>query len=436
MFSYVKTSAEAKTIQKRLMFAAPQKITIKDFYSVVIGLLPVIMMYKVPIWGKGLSTVLLGLFIPYVALKFCQTRKKGCWQMIIPALVCFGYYILKSRGNATNMFLLSVSLIHIICATKDTINFELTKKTVIAVALISAFCVFVQTVLHYILGIDIRFAIRSLIIDEMLSQYYDNAIETLYRPSGLFAEPSHMAQYSSMALAFVLFGKKEDIKTGVDYRIPLCLMLGVLLTTSGMGMAIFFILFFIYIILHSLSVGGARSVPTMIMWLLIAAVAVAVLFRIPLFKSSLARITGGGEYDAIWGRTLFYESTVGTMHGSELIWGKGAAAAKDLEEKYMTGFMQTVYYYGYVGYALLVFLFVAAFIKGRKKLFVQCVCGVYVGLLFVANLCGFISLCFWICTIFAAIYEETDNDIIIRQNIEPTGMQIDEKRTDKLRYVR
>ena len=57
-------------------------ITLKDVYSVIIALLPVIMIYNVPIVNKGLSTILLGVLLPYALYCIIKPPLAKFWILI------------------------------------------------------------------------------------------------------------------------------------------------------------------------------------------------------------------------------------------------------------------------------------------------------------------------------------------------------------------
>lgn len=372
-------------------------VTLRDLYSLVIGLLPVIMVFRVPFWGKGLSTVLLGLFVPYVLVEFFQSRHGKSWGLILPAAICFGYFIFRGRDNIESMFTMLVSFVHIVCASRNTISLKTVRKTIETVAVVSSAIVIFQSAVFYIWKKETFIINWRFVIDNM--QYYflkENG--ALYRPSGLFMEPSHMGQYASVALASLLCDDKKGNrkKTAV-------VVLGTVLTTSGIGIVLCVGVVLWRIVFRAFSMNIKRGTATLVLGAL-GIVAVSVVgIRLPVIGTAVQRIVGKVDgYNAIWGRTLFYKSIVGRLKGNELLWGKGNL---DLPDVYMTGHMQIVRCYGYIGLALLVATVLMSAIISGKNRFAWCISFIYIGLLFVANNVGFIGICFWIGMIYAAAAE-------------------------------
>lgn len=119
--------------------------------------------------------------------------------------------------------------------------------------------------------------------------------------------------------------------------------------------------------------------------------------RFGFFSNAIQRIFGEVDgYNAIWGRTLFWNSTIGQMSGDNLIWRYGSSM---LPSNYMTGLMEVIYFYGYVGLVLLGFALLCAGIQNRKNRMSVGLCFAYEGLIVIANLFRFISLTLWLSVI-------------------------------------
>ncbi len=145
--------------------------------------------------------------------------------------------------------------------------------------------------------------------------------------------------------------------------------------------------------------GGARGVSQrsqrILVVALFAVVAVVVLMQIGLFPQITARFAGSygysdSQYNALWGRTMYWDVYIAPMSGTDLLFGFGSSKMPDV---YFTGLMETVYCYGIVGLVLLYALYVGTMLytKGAGK----CLCAILIGMSFVANLTGLIFMSFF-----------------------------------------
>ena len=292
-----------------------------------------------------------------------------------------------------NQFLLVIVLIHIYGAIQGSLKIHVMRKTVETVAVIGTACVILQTAVYYLLSLRFTFLIPGLILEENQEIIYEflGAQDGMFRPSAFFLEPSHYTQYCCIALLSTLFPEGEQ---KANIKKALWILLGCLLTTSGMGIALCVGIFGWYVLFTRRKKG--TKLISLIGWSLALVAAFLVLMQFDFFANSLQRIFGEVDgYNAIWGRTLFWDQYIGSMNGSELWIGKGVV---EMPEDYMTGLMELIYCYGYVGVAFLLAVFVYLFAKGHNNM-TRCLCVMYCSLMFIANIFSFLSMTFWICLI-------------------------------------
>ncbi len=359
--------------------------------AVVMALLPIVMMYKVPVLDIGIST--LAIVVLALVLLVVMTGRIGsisAWLFIL-AVLYFGYVVIKSDGITivTSLAVLCIYL-GLIAGVADSSAF---RRTVELVSTLAAIGVVGQVLVHSVAGIHIPMINYSFCIDSM-AQYKDAILtgysqaEPLYRPSAFFLEPSHMATYCTVGLLSTLLGKRPNFKIGVVISI------GLLLSTSGIGMVLCAVSWVCYAVL-----GGARGVSQrsqrILVVALFAVVAVVVLMQIGLFSQITARFAGSygysdSQYNALWGRTMYWDVYIAPMSGTDLLFGFGSSKMPDV---YFTGLMETVYCYGIVGLVLLYALYVGTMLytKGAGK----CLCAILIGMSFVANLTGLIFMSFF-----------------------------------------
>lgn len=372
-----------------------QLFDFKALYSVVIGVLPVIMSFKIPIVNIGFSTALLCLFVVF-AVSRIKIGYNVTLKLVISAVIV--YLIIRSLEAPFNIVLLLITYIHLIGFSNGTVDSKVTRRTIEIVSYVSAYIVIVQTLLYYFLGIRSTLLVETFLIDA--NKYYvASQIKAfgLYRPSAFFLEPSHYAEYCCIGLLSILFpGKNRNPNIGR----AIIVALGCLCTTSGIGIGLCLGIFVAYAFFAERAKGTRLSY--VVLYLVVGAIVAVLLMRIPFIQVALQRVFGDVDgYNAIWGRTLYWDRFIDTMSPINKIFGYGYGSRP---AEYMTGVMILIYCYGYVGVAILLssLIYIA---KVNKSFFVFFLIGMYVALMNVANLFGFISLVFW----YSLVISSSDN---------------------------
>ena len=366
-------------------------INVRSLYSVIIALIPVIMIFNVPVLNIGFSTLLLGLFAPFALLRYSSGKRL---VGILPFLVLFGYFIYRSVGSLMNQFLLVIVLIHVYGAIQGSLKLHVMRKTVETVAVIGTACVILQTLLYYVFGFSLMYLIPTFVLEENREILTRMSMSNgMYRPAAFFLEPSHYAQYCCIALLSTLFPEEER---KADLKKALWIVFGCLLTTSGIGIALSVGVFGLYVLFAQRKKG--TKLISLIGWLLAIAVAFFVLMQFDFFANALQRVFGEVDgYNAIWGRTLFWDMYIGSLKGKDLLMGLGVV---DMPDGYMTGLMELIYCYGQYGLTLMIAVLAWLFIGSRNAM-ARGVCLIYAGLMCFADVFSFLSLTFWFCIILA-----------------------------------
>ncbi len=376
-----------------------QLLDFKALYSAVVGVLPVVMCFKIPIVNIGLSTALICLFVVFAVSKI-KIGYNVTLKIVITAVIV--YLISRSLLAPFNVVLLLIVYIHLIGFSNGTVDSRITRRTIELVSYVSSYIVIVQTLLYYVFGIRSTLLVEALLIDE--NKYYvANQVMAsgMYRPSAFFLEPSHFAEYCCIGLLSILFPEKNR-KSNKMWAIVIAL--GCLCTTSGIGIGLCLGVFIANMIFSQRKKGARLSY--IISCLVVGAVVAFLLMRIPFVQTALQRVVGDVDgYNAIWGRTLYWDQFIGTMSPIKKFFGYGYW---NRPTEYMTGAMLLIYCYGYVGVALLLcsLIYIA---KVNKNFFVYFLIGMYVALMNVANLFGFISLVFWYSLAISSSSEELSN---------------------------
>lgn len=374
--------------ENKLTIHLTRVTTFKTLYSMIIAVLPLIAHFIVPFWGIGFATLLIGVTVPYPFMCILRGRK---FKNALPVILLIAFLLLRSTGSIRSAFLLLMVIIHALGAFNDSLDFSVFKRTIIFVALLSAVAVIFQSILFYVFRIRSSLLIRGLLLAD--NRYYVSKLRNgtgLYRPSAFFLEPSHYAQYCSVGLSLLLFSNGEEEN---NRRKALLTTIGILLTTSGMGLIFCLGLWGWYIVFQRRKEG--RKMIYIFFGLIALAVVGGALLLVPFIRDAVNRIFIGDQYGhtAIWGRTLYWGRYIGSMSLKSQIIGYGRRSLPDV---YMTSLMSTIYQEGYIGVALYALTFLRFMFRGRDN--ITLTSGIiYLSLFCFAGMTGFIRLIFWFC---------------------------------------
>ena len=380
-----------------------------NWYAYLITILPVMMMYKIPILNIGVSTFFALLTALYLGLLLLQRGNRIRWRIVGPITLYLLWTVIRSGGSVNGMLLNVAVIIHLMAISTGILNISTVKKATIFITTLGATLIIMQTVFHYLLGIHIPMVALDLCLDSM-KQYTQSlttgfsGMSTLYRPSAFFLEPSHFAQYAILAITFCLLQDRPL------YKKALLITFGVLLTTSGMGVVLV-ALTWCWHGLHVLRNSTAsKKVTRTFSMAIIACVVIMVLMQIPLFQNTIARFLVPKEfsqdgYNAIWGRTLFWDSFIKPLSGMDLFIGKSAVSRPEV---YFTGLMDMLYCYGIIGTVLFYIAVLRMATQNNSAVtFLALLVG---GLMLIANLNGFISLLLFFGVMTSLILSENSQN--------------------------
>ena len=358
----------------------------KDLYHLCIGLLPVLYAIYVPVLNVGLGTIILLGFVPY-AIMFIPNRNFHRSRInSLPFFLFYFYLLFRLDGNISRIILCAASFINLYGQINGAIETEKLRKVVEAFSILNVLLLVIQVISFYLLHFRIQYIPQNLIFEEYRNSYVFEVAEGLYRPSALFLEPSHFAQYCIFALISALFPARGP----ANVKKALLIGIGCILTTSGMGIALTAWVFFWYVIFDRQTVNVKMM--KLVKWIPVVLIGVFILSRQEFFQTAIQRVFSNVDgYNAISGRTHNWEDAVGKMTGETLWIGYG-----DSQEYpwYLTGLADTIYKYGIIGAVLQGACFAYVMIKKMDN-FVWCCCIVFIGLFFVAHLTNFMAQVFY-----------------------------------------
>ena len=314
-------------------------------YAILALFLPILMQYKFPILNFSVSTILIcfvGIIIlPLIAISFSYKDVK----QIIPLSIFFLFAAFKSPSANAVLFVFIV--VHLFFISLGGVELSFIRKGVELISSIASILVIFQTVFYYLTGIHVPLVISDLCIDSARSTY-NSLISTgisgdIYRPSAFFLEPAHFSEYCIFGFVSSLFSKKKNF-----FKIFL-IAIGIVCTTSGIGIALVVLSTFAYLLLHFL---GTKNYLGLIKYLLALLFIFLIAYQFPFVKNAVDRVFVGeknGGMNAFQGRLFWWDVYFGSRKITDFIWGFGG---QQLPDNYFTAFMVYIYAYGIVGFLL------------------------------------------------------------------------------------
>ena len=373
-------------------------------YAIFLSLLPVLMMHRTPGMSLGLSTMLIAAGMVYAGcVIYVHWRRIDLNKIFVflPYLLYAGY-----SGNGIYRLLAMAILVHLLAICSGAVHYGRLKSMLIGVACVASGCVLLQHLLHWTVGLDLQFLYKFTMLESLQRCGYNGIFDTyhykgMYRPAAFFLEPSHFAQYSFVGLCACLFSTPQT-----KWKQALLITAGMFATTSGIG---FVLTSSIWLWWRLTKIEDFPIIHKVLLFLgvcVLAACILFVLYQIPFFESIISRFldTPEGEVNAVDGRIFGWGLLFEGKDFGELFWGYGADT---LPPYFLTGMMEQLYVYGWLGVGLL-FMYLTwlcLFTKGLARI----VSILFFSLYFVAGVSGFVHVIFYIGTILTCYifqYEE------------------------------
>lgn len=159
--------------------------------------------------------------------------------LILTSILAFQGSTYFSPANALKSIVYLYSIIFIvlvISSSKD--HYQKMWKCVNSITKVAMVIVLVQSLLYFIWGVQYYIA-----FDGSVSQFLTIGSGLKYRPSAFFSEPSHFAEFVLLSYYYYLFVKQ-------NYKIIFIYSLGIIASTSGLGIVGAAILWAIYVCVY------------------------------------------------------------------------------------------------------------------------------------------------------------------------------------------
>ncbi|MBK5261642.1 MAG: hypothetical protein JJE17_03590 [Peptostreptococcaceae bacterium] len=376
----------------------------KKFFTALVVFLPILSLYKTPVPGFDLGTLVLilscFLYLLRKRLIFTQNKFFFIFTIYVFIFSLISYLLLKKLNTDTLLIFLRLakfSLFSIFFMMFDMFDFEfgiiwLKRITLVAVVMIIVQTISVNIFHFYVPGVIYRFADAQVYADQ-IQKMKDSGMSSLFffRPSSIFYEPGQFAQYCYVYLCYCLFSEKRISRENLFNSV--FISIGLILSTSGQGILIltffwigfglnnFFSQKFSYFKLFS----GIFLLVTIIF-------AFSVILKLPIFSKSMDRVidnSSGFHFGvAVYGRFLSY-SLLKDLSLYDFLFGVGFGNVT----MYMPTVSQIIHTSGLFGIVLFFLFLVSSFFKGDS--FQKWGIIVFFGLCIGANLFTAVNIWFY-----------------------------------------
>ena len=365
--------------RKILSFGAGNNLVLDRICAFLLALTPILQHYKGLVENAGI-TVLIAvlpwiLFRSYRKIRSVRFSEIG----IVLGLVLFTIYKTFIHGaSVMNIAYCVVISLYFLAAASGGINIRYLIMTAGRIAILASVLVILQTMLYYLFHFHLQLVPTSLLLPES-NQWVAGAQTgligingvrgTLYRPSAFFLEPSHLFLFSFPLLFTMLFSQG---RTRWKRNRAIILSIGMLMSTSGMGVLTVICAWLVFFALSSgkfnqFSVRNLLKAKNFIMVIAFIAIGLIVCVSVPVIRSSIMRFLDSSTSGAIAGRSRLATALIRTLGGKSLLTG----VTNTLEgiEFNMPGFSATLYKSGIIGVVLSYTTYFCGLIKLRKQYF-------------------------------------------------------------------
>lgn len=218
------------------------------YFSVIISLIPLLSSYRSPVPGVDMGTLCIIAFA-VLTIRLVWNITDFMWLYAYVFFMTPVMFLISSdaTGISITVILRYLKFIVILGCVfglgyfkryyKEDIWFEAMWKCVI----VNVIFVIMQQAC-YALGMILNNPLISLATNEAYIDGYDMGVRAgLFRPSGFFLEPSHLALYMAVFMVYVLFSKN-------DLKKSLTACAAILATGSGMGLVLTVVIYCLYIV--------------------------------------------------------------------------------------------------------------------------------------------------------------------------------------------
>lgn len=391
----------------------------KILYSIMIGLLPLLSIYRDPLGIAEIGTILLIICIPIIIF-FRLTEKIKLSHSIVNVVlilflldagwtITFGNYNNSSFKTAylTWIIMLICLIPHLIFGINILFDRIIAYKTVQFVTIINSIVIILQYFMHIFLHSYLCvIIIKNLVPDAQKygSYLYTGTTGGVFRPAGFFLEPSHFSLYALVALLYLFVSEDQSQKRMINL---LLVSVAIVLTTSSIGL--FFVsIFWLFSIYYNNRNRITYSV--LLKWIVLPFLIVVfgmIFSQFDFVQFTINRVfTGNIETSAVYTR-IYNMQLLSKISNSSIWFGNGFMNFPGSYVSYNNGFVKLYYGQGIVGVLLMFSLIFICFMKTQIKGKILALC--YFSLFFVSQMYSTIYLVYYLIFIFSELNVNTIN---------------------------
>ena len=354
---------KCRLLCKRLFsWAEDDHIRIDMVIAAVLAFFPVLQHYRAPIYNVALT--LMVLFVPYLLLRTIPrlgNYRQSDLDVVAVMIVYLIYRVIDHGTSLEELGQSAVLIIYMVAVAFGCIDVKTLCRTGLLISLSASVLLLLQYIFFYIFQVHLQMVPTSLLLPSA-EQWALGAqtglagitgkINDFYRPSAFFLEPSHVFIYVFPHLMIQLFGGKSKLSLAAAGVITM----GLILSTSGMGIAAAFGSWGLYLILRDEKTGtfSLRNIGrkrNLIMLACLMVMFVLAVIYVPTVRRTVSRIfqskTG---VTAIGGRLNRAMETLGKM--TSLQWIVGVEDTTHNISFNMPGLIASLYRHGLIGMVL------------------------------------------------------------------------------------
>lgn len=340
----------------------------------LLAISPILQHYKGIFTEAGIFVMI--ILFPYIFLKLLAKLYRGKIAFIFPIAPLFLYYTYRviNHGVSTmEIFQALAMLFYFSAASSGCINIKHFVRVATFIAVMTSVVLIVQYFCYYLLGFHLHLTPTNLLLEESarwVTRSQTGAGGSFYRPSAIFLEPSHIFIYVFPLITILLLAPNMN-----PWRLKMAALitLGLILSTSGMGIAFSIGIWILYFALYKNEENIAKIKtllsPKNIALIIFILVFLTILyFAVDFFRLSIDRIfapTTGRS--AIQGRTSRAIALVNSLKGDEYWFG--ASVSLESIEYHVPGFHGTFYRHGLVGVIISYIFYVTSLFKLKAQYF-------------------------------------------------------------------
>lgn len=393
---------------------------------------PLLQHYKGLVENAGFTVLLLLTPVMFVKTGESINKKlfnKKCFYALFPLLFFNVYTIIIRDFNVMRFGYVLLMCWVFVCIANGSFNLSLCFKYATKIAIVASVAIIVQYISHYLLGKTIDFRPLSLLVSQNViwvrTAVIYGAAGYIYRPSGFFLEPSHFFLYSFPVISVLLLSER---KTKKHIQTALFLSLGLLLSTSGMGIAVVAGLWALYFFIYrkvdennDVKVVELLNVGNIFIMLFVAVFFYCAYRFIPFFQHSVDRIFTEDNSNAIDGRVRLVKMYVQSITGRAVWTGTPIGELDDLNFN-VPGLFATYIKWGVVGVVLSYWFYIRGLFVLKGPYFWFSVIIIIISY-FTAHTHGTFYMLYFLLFFMNGYYERSRKKILVNQKLVIAGVE-------------